>query len=476
MWVFKEFNAVVGQFELGWLRILWWEHFMSLSRSSFAAGANFVMSRSDIIGDEGRQWAVASLCSFVLVGRVLVHGGRFGDLGTGNAQNCWIKLIVGLLVLSVVPVVVFVQDWAGLFILKAHCVIRCLVFIVHTNVEVGLQGGPWWWFSDTCCLGEFTNLSGGFVIESSRVFTQNEVGCFQMVHHWVSVVLVESTFVGLSSKLSVSNVFLETWLVDKVGLWVLDCITLAALFANVVAGLLDVFREICRGVCLWWLSQDKVCLWKPMLLSLDSFLISTLSVREAWMNWVLVGLVGQLLLIAWLLGACHHRARSNSWLKFENLLGALGLRGFILWGLVKGVLHRLILHGGLPSCPACLAQTFLLILDRHAFSLGVLGLDRLDWFWVNHISVFGANIKVRGFHDALWLSDFGSLFSFVVLILDVEVGVVGWADGMSWKDKIIVTAKCIGKPISLRTFDANRDQVQYLRWAVNLKWASFEYP
>ena len=61
---------------------------MSLSRSSSAAGANFVMSRSDIIGDEGRQWAVASLCSFVLVGRILVHGGRFGDLGTGNAQNC----------------------------------------------------------------------------------------------------------------------------------------------------------------------------------------------------------------------------------------------------------------------------------------------------------------------------------------------------------------------------------------------------
>jgi len=85
----------------------------------------------------------------------------------------------------------------------------------------------------------------------------------------------------------------------------------------------------------------------------------------------------------------------------------------------------------LPSGPAGLAQTLLLIFDGHGFSLGVLGLNRLDWFWMNHISVLRPNIKVRGLHDALCFRDFGSLFGFVVLVLDVKVGVVGGADGMS---------------------------------------------
>ena len=88
--------------------------------------------------------------------------------------------------------------------------------------------------------------------------------------------------------------------------------------------------------------------------------------------------------------------------------------------------------------PASLAKTLLLIFYGHSLGLGgVLGLDRLNWLWVDHVSVLRPNIKVGGLHDALSLSNFNFLFRFVCLVLEVEVGVVGGADGMRCKTKLL---------------------------------------
>lgn len=94
-------------------------------------------------------------------------------------------------------------------------------------------------------------------------------------------------------------------------------------------------------------------------------------------------------------------------------------------------MHRFVLHGGLARGPASLAKTLLLIFYGHSLSLGgVLGLDRLNGLRVDHVSVLRSNIKVGGLHDALSLGNFNFLFRFVCLVLEVEVGVVGGADGM----------------------------------------------
>jgi hypothetical protein len=226
--------------------------------------------------------------------------------------------------------------------------------------------------------------------------------------------------------------------VNEVGLWILDGVALATLLADVVTLFLFVLAQVRWGVRLRGLPKHKVRLRKSMLLGLDRLLVCTLWVWEARMDRVLVSLVGQLLLVTRLIIASHDGACSDAWLEFEDLLCALGLGDIVHWRLVEWVLHRFVLHGGLARGPASLAKTLLLIFYGHSLSLGgVLGLDRLNGLRVDHVSVLRSNIKVGGLHDALSLGNFNFLFRFVCLVLEVEVGVVGGADGMRCKTKLL---------------------------------------
>jgi predicted phosphatase len=111
---------------------------MGFCRSSLATRPNLVMRSSNVISDERGQRTIHSLRSLELISSIVFRSGGLSNLSAWNTQDRRVQLIVFLLVKCVIHIIVSVHGVADFFVLEAHCVIRCLILIINTNVEMGL--------------------------------------------------------------------------------------------------------------------------------------------------------------------------------------------------------------------------------------------------------------------------------------------------------------------------------------------------
>lgn len=106
--------------------------------------------------------------------------------------------------------------WVVSRLLEPHRVVRSLVFVVLTHGEVGLKGGPWHAVRVPGSLSCLANVCTGSETESRLVFTEDEMRCFEIIHHFVGVVLIKLALVGLGSELPSVDRLLEARSVDVV--------------------------------------------------------------------------------------------------------------------------------------------------------------------------------------------------------------------------------------------------------------------
>lgn len=224
-----------------------------------------------------------------------------------------------------------------------------------------------------------------------------------MIHRCVNSILIKLALVCHRTQNPIISYFFEACFMSKVGLSILDLIWESGWFINILSTFLQMFTLVCRGICCWRCTHKEICFWKTQLLFSDHLGIWLVNVTKIFVNRMLKSLILKILIWVFFNGFIKNWTCWDTRLEFIKLFPRFLLFiAFLFWRVEARSLNGFVFHWRLSSDPACLAKTLFGILDTEGCSLSFDLLWR-NWLWMNHVSFWIADIKMRCFHNSLLL-------------------------------------------------------------------------
>lgn len=128
-----------------------------------------------------------------------------------------------------------------------------------------------------------------------------------------------------------------------------------------------------------------------------------MNVTKILVNSMLKSLILKILIRILFNGFIKNRTCWDAWFEFIKLFTRFFLFiAFLLWRVKTWSLNGFVFHWRLSSDPARLTKTFFGIFDTKNCGLSFDLLGRY-WLWMNHVTFWIADIKMRCFHNSLLL-------------------------------------------------------------------------